>query len=266
MINRLTLNERKRIVIKIGTSSITHPETGHISLSKLERFVRQIADIINSGKEVVVVTSGAIAVGVSELKLDKKPDILGDVQAVSAVGQASLIRFYQKFFREYNMTIGQILITKDVIDHDQRRLNAVHTFNSLIKMKTIPVVNENDTVSTEEIEFGDNDRLSAIVAELVEADLLILLSDIDGLHDKNPKEHKDTKIIHQVDGIDEAIYNMAGESSSKVGTGGMITKLKAGEIANRAGIDMIIANSEAPQVLERIFSGELIGTLFMASK
>lgn len=266
MEDRILLKDKKRIIIKIGSSSITHEDTGHISLSKMERFVRQIADLKNRGKEVIVVSSGAIAVGISALNLTQKPTDLDKVQAVASVGQASLIMLYQKLFREYNQTVGQVLITKDVLDHQKRKDNAVKTFNALMAYDAVTIVNENDTLSTEEIEFGDNDRLSAIVASLVQGDLLILLSDIDGLYNKNPKVHDDAKLIEKVAVINEDIRKMAGDSHSKVGTGGMITKLLAGEIATSAGVDMVIANSKEPQIIERITDGENIGTLFVGNR
>jgi len=262
--DRGLLDKKNRIIIKVGSSSLTHSKTGHISFAKLENFVRQVADLKNSGKEVIIVTSGAIAVGVSELKLDKKPIKLDDTQAVAAVGQAALMMLYRKLFSEYNHTVGQVLITKDLIEHEGRKQNAIRTFEALLKYNVIPIVNENDTVATEEIEFGDNDRLSAIVAELVHGELLILLSDIDGLYDKNPKINTDAQLIHEVAVIDKAIFAMAGDTHSTVGTGGMYTKLLAAEIANNAGADMIIANSEMPQVITRIFNGEIIGTYFKA--
>ncbi len=262
MENRIHLSDINRIVIKIGSSSITHESTGHISIQKLEHFVRQVADLKNAGKEVIIVTSGAQAVGISALNLSGKPDLLAEKQAVAAVGQASLMMIYQKLFREYNHQVGQILITKDVVDNEERFNNTKNTMQSLLQMHVIPIVNENDTVSTEEIEFGDNDRLSATVAILSEADLLILLSDIDGLYDMDPKIHKDAQVIHFVDTLDDDIYKMAGVSKSKVGTGGMLTKLMAADMVTKEGIDMIIANSNTPYVIQRIKDGEVIGTIF----
>ncbi len=262
MENRIHLSDINRIVIKIGSSSITHEATGHISIQKLEHFVRQVADLKNAGKEVIIVTSGAQAVGVSALNLDGKPERLEQKQAVAAVGQASLMMIYQKLFREYNHHVGQILITKDVVDNEERFNNAKNTMKSLLQMHVIPIVNENDTVSTEEIEFGDNDRLSATVALLSDAELLIILSDIDGLYDKDPRVHEDAKVLHFVETIDDRIYDMAGLSKSKVGTGGMLTKLMAADMVTKEGIDMIIANSNTPYVIQRIKDGEVIGTIF----
>lgn len=264
MIHRQHLDQANRIVIKVGSSSITHEKTGHISLAKLEHFVRQVSDLKNAGKEVVVVTSGAQAVGVSALNLKGKPDELAGKQAVAAVGQASLMMIYQKLFREYNHHVGQVLITKEVTDEISRYNNARNTLQTLLKMGVIPIVNENDTVSTEEIEFGDNDRLSATVAIVCEADLLILLSDIDGLYNKDPKTNDDAKIIEMVEHVDASIYEMAGTSVSKVGTGGMSTKLMAASMVNNAGIDMIIANSSTRYVIQKIKEGQVIGTIFKA--
>lgn len=262
MENRVHLNEVKRVVVKIGSSSITHENTGHINIQKMDHFVRQISDLKNSGKEVVVVTSGAQAVGVSSLNLGEKPTLLEEKQAVAAVGQASLMMLYQKLFREYNHHVGQVLITKDVVEHEKRYDNAKNTFKALLKMNVIPIVNENDTVSTEEIEFGDNDRLSAMVAVLVDAELLILLSDIDGLYDKDPRENDDANVLNVVHQVNDDIYSMAGVSTSKVGTGGMTTKLIAAEMVNKEGIDMIIANSNTPYVIQKIKDGEVVGTIF----
>lgn len=262
MENRIHLNEINRVVIKIGSSSITHEKTGHISIQKMEHFVRQVADLKNAGKEVIVVTSGAQAVGVSALNLPEKPELLDRKQAVAAVGQASLMMIYQKLFREYNHHVGQVLITKEVVDDEQRFMNAKNTMKALLDMHVIPIVNENDTVSTEEIEFGDNDRLSATVAILSEAELLILLSDIDGLYDSDPRENGDAKVLHVVHEINDDIYSMAGVSKSKVGTGGMLTKLMAAEMVTKEGIDMIIANANSPYIIQRIKDGEVVGTIF----
>ena len=262
MEHRLHLSAASRIVIKVGSSSITHEKTGHISIQKLEHFVRQVSDLKNAGKEVIVVTSGAQAVGVSALNLDGRPKMLEEKQAVAAVGQASLMMIYQKLFREYNHHVGQVLLTKDVVDDDKRCSNAQNTLKTLLRMNVIQIVNENDTVSTEEIEFGDNDRLSATVAILAEADLLILLSDIDGLYDKDPRQFSDAQVVGLVEQLTEEVYNMAGISQSKVGTGGMTTKLMAADMVTSNGIDMIIANASTPYIIQKIKDGELVGTIF----
>lgn len=259
---RKDLSRAKRIVVKVGTSSITHETTGHVSLKKLEMFIRQLSDLKNAGKEIIVVTSGAQAVGISALRLSEKPKELPMRQAIAAIGQASLMTIYQKLFREYNHQIAQILITKDIIEDKQRCENAKNTFEQLIKMQVIPVVNENDTISTEEIEFGDNDRLSATVAILTEADLLIILSDIDGLYDKDPKVYEDAQCLDIVQEVNDGIYQMAGVNKSKLGTGGMLTKLMAAEMANNCGIDMVIAHAGRPHVLHHIVEGKAVGTLF----
>ncbi len=264
MKTRKRLTSKKRIVIKIGSSSLTHPETGHISIAKMEKFVRQISDIKQSGKEVILVSSGAVAVGLSALYQKKKPKKLSEKQAAAAVGQASLMMLYQKLFREYNQMVAQILLTRDVIEQDIRKQNAINTFEALLKYGTIPIVNENDTISTEEIEFGDNDNLSALVASLTDSDLLIILSDIDGLYDSNPKENDEAKLIHEVQKIDQTIEDMASGTASNVGTGGMVTKIQAAKVAAEAGIDTIIANAETDHVLYRIMNKETIGTIFYA--
>lgn len=262
MSNRTHLKDKKRIVVKVGSSSLTHSSTGHISLHKMEKLIRQLADIKHSGKDVILVSSGAQAVGISALNLESKPAEIEKKQAVASVGQASLMMIYHKLFREYNIVPGQVLITKDIIDQPDRKKNAVNTFKALMDYGVIPIVNENDTVATDEIVVGDNDTLSAIVAELVEADLLILLSDIDGLYDKDPSTNDDAKLIDEVETIDETVMNMATGTSTKVGTGGMITKLQAAKIAASHGIEMIIANSEREHVLVDIVNAESVGTLF----
>lgn len=264
--NRHALLDKKRIVVKIGSSSLTHKETGHISIAKLEKLIRQLADLKNSGKDVVLVSSGAQAVGISALNLTEKPKEIEKKQAVASVGQASLMMIYQKLFREYGLVSSQVLITKDIIDRPDRKRNATNTFHALLDYGVIPIVNENDTVATDEIEFGDNDTLSAIVAELVGADLLILLSDIDGLYDADPTLSTDARLITDIATIDDKVTQMASGSSTALGTGGMITKLEAGRIATEAGIDMVIANSELPEVLSKIINGKKIGTHFWGNK
>jgi glutamate 5-kinase len=264
MTNRAQLKNQKTIVVKVGSSSLTHKNTGHINLSKMEKLIRQLSDIKHSGMDVILVSSGAQAAGISVLNLDKKPTEIEKKQAVASVGQASLMMIYQKLFREYNLIPGQVLITRDVIDQPNLRKNAVNTFKALLEYGVIPIVNENDTVATEEIEFGDNDTLSAIVAELVEADLLILLSDIDGLYDMDPTHNDHAVLIDEVEEITSDILLMATGSKTLVGTGGMVTKLQAATIATTSHIDMVIANSDRPHVLQDIIAGEIVGTLFKA--
>ena len=259
--------EYKRIVIKIGSSSLTHSQTGSLNFAKMERLVRALCDIRNQGIDVCLVSSGAIAVGKDALSLKERPAELSVKQACAAVGQARLMMTYQKLFGEYNQVTGQILMTKYTMMNEKARFNAKNTFEELFSFGVIPVVNENDTVSTYEVRFGDNDTLSALVASLVGADLLILLSDIDGLYTDDPHKNPDARIIPDVYEIDETILNMAkGSTGSNVGTGGMATKLSAAKIATYSGADMMIANGEDVSVIEDIVAGKRIGTLFHANK
>ena len=262
---REALKDKKRIVIKIGSSSLTHPDTGYLDLIKLEILVREISDLRNQGKDVILVSSGAIMVGSKTMGYKKKPDKLSEKQACAAIGQAKLMMIYQKLFAEYNQVASQILMTKNTMLNNLNRLNAKNTFNELLHMGAIPIVNENDTISTYEIEFGDNDTLSAVVAALVEADLLILLSDIDGLFTDDPHKNPDAEFIHVVDSLDDKLKAMGkGSTGSNVGTGGMATKLAAAEIASAAGTDMIIANGKDFHVIHKIIQGKEYGTLFLS--
>lgn len=251
----------KRIVVKVGTSTLTHT-TGKLNFCRIEKLVRVLSDFNNMGYEVVLVSSGAMGVGVGKLNLKTRPKTIMEKQAVSAVGQSELMGIYDRFFMEYGQTISQILLTKDDIGDRQRKENLSNTFLQLLKYNCIPIVNENDSISYEEIEFGDNDTLSAIVAKLVEADLLVMLTDIDGLYDKNPRKFSDAKIIDEVAEITEEIKAMADGAGTSRGTGGMITKLLAAEIATNAGCDVIIANGSAPGNLYQILEGEPVGTKF----
>lgn len=264
---REKLRDKKRIVIKIGSSSLTYPETGYINISKIEKLVRAIADLKNQGKDVILVSSGAIAVGKNKLGLEKKELTVSEKQAMASIGQALLMTMYQKLFSEYNKIAAQILITKFTMINDTSRKNARNTFEELFKIGAVPVVNENDTVSTKEIEFGDNDSLSAVVAALTNADLLILLSDIDGLFTDDPNKNPEAKFIDVVPNITEELLSMGKPSSgSDVGTGGMATKLYAARIASAAGADMVIANGNDIGVIEEIINGKNVGTLFLADK
>lgn len=263
---REILKDKKKIVVKIGSSSITHESTGNINYKKLERLVRILCDIKNQGKDIVLVSSGAIAVGRQAVGLSEKPKVLSEKQACAAIGQCRLMMTYQKLFAEYNQTAAQVLMTKYTLLHEESINNARNTFQELFKFGAIPVVNENDTVSTYEIEFGDNDRLSALVCALVGADLLILLSDIDGLFTDDPNINPDAGFIDLVPEIDDNIRKMAKETASSVGTGGMSAKLAAATIATDAGADMIIANSKDVGVIEDIIEGKQVGTLFLAHK
>ncbi len=263
---RSLLKDKKRIVIKIGSSSLTHAGTGNLNLSKMEKLVRMLTDLRNQGRDVVLVSSGAIAVGIKTLGLTERPGSQPVKQACAAVGQARLMMVYQKLFAEYNQVPAQVLITKYTMIDNVSRYNAANTFNELLKLGVIPIVNENDTVATDEIEFGDNDTLSAIVAALIQADLLILLSDIDGLYTDDPHGHPDAEFIEQVDVIGEDLVRMAKGSASSVGTGGMATKISAARIATDAGADMVIANARDVGIVNDILNGMRAGTLFLAHK
>lgn len=239
---RERLRDKKRIVVKIGSSSLTHPQSGRLNLMKLEVLVRELSDLHNQGKDVVLVSSGAIAVGSAAMGFTEKPKELEKKQACAAVGQARLMMIYQKLFSEYNQTAAQILMTKNTMVNNLNRKNAQNTFQELLKMGAIPIVNENDSISTYEIEFGDNDTLSAVVSALIGADLLILLSDIDGLFTDDPNTNPRAEFIDVVENLDEHFLEMGKESTgSKVGTGGMATKLAAAEIATAAGADMVLS-------------------------
>ena len=268
---REAVKDKKRIVIKIGSSSLMHNETGRLNLGKIEKLVRTIVDIKNSGKDVVLVSSGAIAVGRMAIGLNEKPDELPVKQACAAIGQAKLMMVYQKIFAEYSTTAAQVLMTKATVMNDKSRRNAQNTFNELLNLGAVPIINENDTVSTYEIKqvqtFGDNDRLSAIVTSIIDADLLILLSDIDGLYTDDPNSNPDARFINQVDVIDDKLLNMGKSTSgSGVGTGGMATKLKAAGIAVSSGADMVIANGNDIDNIAKIMSGADVGTLFVSCK
>lgn len=268
---RERLKDKKRVVIKIGSSSLTHSQTGRLNLRKLEVLVRELGDLRNQGKDVVLVSSGAIAVGAAALGFKEKPQEPRQKQACAAVGQARLMMIYQKLFGEYNLMAGQILMTKNTMVNNANRKNAENTFNELLSMGVIPIVNENDSISTYELQslekFGDNDTLSAVVAALIGADLLILMSDIDGLFTDDPNTNPKAKFIDTVEYLDEKLLNMGkGSTGSKVGTGGMATKLTAARIATAAGTDMVIANGGDFHNIHRIVEGGSCGTLFVGQK
>lgn len=267
MDERKNLMNKKRIIIKIGSSSLTHMETGNLNLDKMEKLVRILTNLRNQGKDVILVTSGAIAVGRKALGLMEKPKERSIKQACAAVGQARLMMVYQKLFSEYNQTAAQILMTKYTMINDISRANAQNTFNELFKMGVIPIVNENDTVSTDELDFGDNDTLSAIVTALVGGDLLILLSDIDGLYTDDPHVNKEATLISCVKEIGDEILKMAKSSTGcNLGTGGMASKISAAKIANASGADMVIVNGDDVQNINRVINGKEIGTLFLAHR
>ncbi len=255
----------KRIVVKVGTSTLTY-DTGKINIRRIEQLSQVLSDLNHSGCEVVLVTSGAVGVGMSKLGLHKKPDSVRGKQAASAVGQGELMSMYEKFFGEYGCKVAQVLLTKNVLVEEQLRSNAQNAFRTLLDWHVIPIVNENDVISTVELEFGDNDTLSAVVAELISADTLIILSDIDGLFDKNPSVYGDAKLIPVVTEVTDALMQTAGDAGTKRGTGGMVTKLIAAKKAMDAGVDMIITNGKEPKVIYDVLEGASIGTKFIAKQ
>lgn len=265
---RDNLKNKKRVVVKIGSSSLTHPDTGSLNLEKMERLVRILTDLKNQGRDVILVTSGAIAVGRKALGLQERPTKRSVKQACAAVGQANLMMVYQKLFAEYSQIAAQILMTKYTMINEISRTNAKNTFEELFRMGVIPIVNENDTVSTEELDldFGENDTLSAIITALVEGDLLILLSDIDGFYTDDPHINSDAELISYIPEINEDLINMAKNSASNVGTGGMATKVSAGRIATASGADMVITNGDNVRNIYHIIEGREVGTIFAAHK
>ena len=266
--SRVALNFAKRIVVKVGTSTITY-ENGRINLGNIDRLCRALADLQNSGKEVLLVTSGAIGVGVGVLNLEERPTTMRDKQAIAAVGQCELMNAYSRSFAEYSYVCGQILLTKDGLTDKLTRVNVTNTIEALIEKRIIPVINENDSVSTAEIlhngTFGDNDTLSAHVACLINADLLIILSDIDGLYDDDPKLNDKAKRISYVEQVTDEMEEIAKGAGSKLGTGGMHTKISAMQMVMAKGINGVIAEGSSPQVLERILDQEDVGTFFAAA-
>lgn len=266
---RDTFKDKKRIVIKLGSSTIAHNKTQRLDLVKLERLVREVSDLRNSGKEVVIVSSGAVMVGRATLGIKEKPGNLTEKQAYASVGQAKLMMIYQKLFSEYNQVCSQILMSKNTMIDNLNRFNARNTFNELLSLGVIPIVNENDTIATYGVDslsyFGDNDTLSAVVASLIHADLLILLSDIDGFYTDNPKENPDAEFIDLVEKMNGDYLKMGkGAASDGVGTGGMATKLTAARIATAAGADMVIASGDDFRIIHEIIEGEKCGTVFLA--
>lgn len=267
-LSRRTHNNMKRIVIKVGTSTLTY-DNGRINLRRIEQLCKVICDLQNSGYEIVLVSSGAIGVGVGKLGLKSRPTENKDKQAVAAVGQCELMFMYDKLFGEYNHTVAQILLTKYDVENDHKRQNVINTIDTLLDMNIIPIVNENDTVAIDELEgakIGDNDMLSAIVSVLVSAEKLIILTDIDGLYNDNPRTNPNAKKIDVVDNITEDILKVAGDTGSNRGTGGMITKLKAASYVTQDGIDCYIINGSNPANLYDTLEDKPIGTLFRGVK
>lgn len=261
---RERLTQHKRVVVKVGTTTLAYPN-GRLNLRRIEKLCMVLSDLCSQGREIILVTSGAIAVGTDRLGLPERPrDVMGK-QAASAVGQAMLMQIYQNFFAVYNQQIAQILLTRDVVENEIRKQNARNTLFTLLDMHVIPLVNENDTVSTDELGFSENDTLSAYVSLIAESSLLIMLSDIDGLYDGDPKLNPGARIFYEIENITVEVEALAGQSSTKLGTGGMISKIAAARMTTSNGIDTVIASGEDPAILWRLLSGEREGTLFAAS-
>ena len=250
-----------KIVIKIGTSTLAYP-SGHLNIRRVEELCKVISDIKNAGNQVIVVSSGAIAMGVGKLGLQERPKDIPSKQAAAAVGQCELMYIYDKLFGEYNQTVAQLLITGEDVENETRHSNFSNTLCRLMELDAIPIINENDTVATKEIVIGDNDTLAAIVAQSVKADKLVLLSDIDGLYTADPHKDPNAKLIQVAHRIDDEILALAGGSGSNLGTGGMVTKLEAAKICLNCGCDMIITNGNKPASLYDIVDGKAIGTTF----
>lgn len=261
--NMSLLSDAQRVVVKVGTSTLTHA-TGLLNVRRVEQLVRVLSDLKNAGKEIILVTSGAIGVGAGKLGMRKRPSDMPTKQACAALGQSELMYVYDKCFSEYNHNVAQVLLTRDIIEDARRKENVTNTLSRLLSLSVIPVINENDTVSTEEIEFGDNDTLSAIVSSIVQADLLIILTDIDGLYDSDPHKNPAAKRIPHVQLLDSAILAAAGSKGSEFGTGGMAAKLHAAQICMDQNIPMIIMNGSRPAGIYDLLDGENIGTLFYA--
>ncbi len=267
MEQRETIKSKKRIVIKVGTTTITHRETGNIDLEKLEKFVRILINLRNKGKEVIVVSSGAVGIGRQILGIGRRPKEGAVKQACAAVGQGRMMMMYEKFFAEYNQLTAQVLLTKESIMSEECRQDAKNTFEELLRMRVVPIVNENDAISVEEEtygNFGDNDTMAAHVARLVKADLLILMSDIEGLYTDDPRKNPNARFVHTVHYIDEKLEQMGKGAGSAAGTGGMATKIEAAKVATKSGADMVIANGSNIHNINDIMAGKKIGTLFVA--
>jgi len=262
---REVLRNKHRIVVKIGTSSLSYP-SGRMNFHSIAKLAYVLSAIRRQGVQVILVTSGAIGVGSGRLGLTERPAELAKKQALAAVGQADLMKIYQKFFEEYNQTVAQVLLTKDVVEIPSRNLNAKRTLHKLLEMDIIPIINENDTIATYEIEFGDNDTLSAIVASLIEADLLVMLSDIDGLYSADPRSEMTAEIIHSVLEITPELENLASGAGSSFSTGGMVTKISAAKICLKDGIDCIITSGTDPAILFDVLAGKVVGTHFVANQ
>lgn len=259
---RECMTNYRRIVVKVGTSTLTHT-SGQLNLGRIERIVRELADLNNQGIEVILVSSGAIGIGATRMGFKKVPRTMPQKQALAAIGQGALLHIYEKIFAEYGKTVAQVLLTREDIDDRVRYLNATSAILALLNMKVIPIINENDTVAVEEIKFGDNDTLSAMVSGLIDADLLLILSDVDGLYDSDPHLHKEACLLGQVEEITDWMEENSTSRGSRFSSGGMLTKLRAARICMASGVPMVIANSEIEDVIRRVVRGEELGTLFV---
>ena len=260
------LRDSHRIVVKVGTSTLTH-NTGHLNLRRIEKLVKVLSDMKNHGIQVVLVSSGAVSAGVAKVGFGHIPSSTEEKQAMAAIGQSELMKIYDRFFSDYGHTVAQILMTKDVFSNPDRRSAAENTFNRLLEMHCIPIVNENDSVSTDELtKFGGNDILSAYVAKICDADLLLNLSDVDGLYDSDPRSNPDARLIDRIDEINDDIVAIAGGAGTDRGTGGMIAKLNAARLVTEAGIPMFIMNGHDPELLYTLLDGGHVGTYFKAAK
>ena len=262
---RSAISKAKRIVVKIGTSSLTYP-TGKLNLSRLEGLVREVADIQNEGREMILVSSGAVGAGLGRLGFKRRPSKIPEKQAAAAVGQGILMHIYEKLFSEYGQVVAQVLLTRFDLLERRCYLNARNALMTLLNLGVIPIVNENDTIIVEGLHFGDNDTLSALVAGLVEADLLLILSDIDGLYTADPREHPEAVLLPVIEEITQEVEQLAGGTGSQWASGGMATKLQAARIATSSGLPMVIANSQEERIIRRILAGESIGTLFLSKE
>ena len=264
MDNRELLKTAKRIVVKVGTSTLTH-ETGRLNLHRMETLVRELSDLANQGKEIILVSSAAVAAGMDRLGLKERPSSIPEKQALAAIGQGILMHIYETLFAEYGQTAAQVLLTRENSVRHNQYINSRNALLALLKMGAVPVINENDAIAVDELKIGDNDTLSAIVVMICEADLLIILSDIEGLYTANPHEHPEAEVVHEVGEITAEIEESAGGAGSKLGTGGMLTKLQAARIAMNAGVSMVIAKGDAG-VIREVAGGGMRGTLFVAKK
>ena len=262
----MLFRDSKRIVVKVGTSTLTH-STGHLNLRRIETLVKVLSDMKNSGIQVVLVSSGAVSAGVAKIGFGHIPSTPEEKQAMAAIGQSELMKIYDRFFSDYGHTVAQILMTKDVFSNPDRRSAVENTFNRLLQMHCIPIVNENDSVSTDELtKFGGNDILSAYVAKICDADLLLNLSDVDGLYDSDPRSNPDAHLIDRIEAINDDIISIAGGAGTDRGTGGMIAKLNAARLVTEAGIPMFIMNGHDPELLYTLLDGGHVGTYFKAVK